>query len=266
VSLASWHQPPPSAKPPLQAKAKQMADRQTSPTLQSEGATLELEGPAQAADERVREVSSLASYLQSLAEREKAEIARTLHDELGGLLTAAKMDLSWLQPRVQAPELQERLAQLGSVLDEAMDLKRRLVDDLRPSLLDHFGLPTALRTYVDAVCLKAGLQADIDLADEAQGLPRETAIAVFRIVQEGLSNVIRHGRASHVRLLMTADSGGFALSLCDDGRGFDPNQDPAARATFGLQGMRQRVSSFGGTLVIDSGTGRGTTLRVRVPG
>jgi protein-histidine pros-kinase len=235
-----------------------MPNTQTTPTLESEG-------PAQPADERIREVSGLATYLQSLAEREKAEIARTLHDELGGLLTAAKMDLSWMQSRVQAPELQERLAQLGSVLDEAMDLKRRLVDDLRPSLLDHFGLPTALRTYVDAVCLKAGLRADIGLADEAQGLSRDTAIAVFRIVQEGLSNVIRHGGARHVRLLMTADSGGFALTLSDDGRGFDPTRDLAAHTTFGLKGMRQRVSSFGGTLVIDSGTGRGTTLSVHVP-
>ncbi|HWG30072.1 MAG TPA: sensor histidine kinase [Steroidobacteraceae bacterium] len=236
-----------------------MPDRQTPPP------TAESAGPAQPADERVREVSGLATYLQSLAEREKAEIARTLHDELGGLLTAAKMDLSWLQSRVPAPELQERLAQLGSVLDEAMDLKRRLVDDLRPSLLDHFGLPTALRTYVDAVCLKAGLQVDIDLAEEAQGLPRDTAIAVFRIVQEGLSNIIRHGGARHVRLLMAADSGGFALTLSDDGRGFDPARDPAARATFGLTGMRQRVSSFGGTLVIDSETGRGTLLSVQIP-
>jgi len=235
-----------------------MSDSQTPPTLESEG-------PVQPADERAREVSGLATYLQSLAEREKAEIARTLHDELGGLLTAAKMDLSWLQSRVPAPELQERLAQLGSVLDEAMDLKRRLVDDLRPSLLDHFGLPTALRTYVDAVCLKAGLQVDIALAEEAQGLPRDTAIAVFRIVQEGLSNIVRHGGARHVQLVMTAASGGFALTLSDDGRGFDPTHDLAARATFGLKGMRQRVSSFGGTLVIDSGTGRGTTLRVQVP-
>ena len=235
-----------------------MPDTQTPPTLESAGST-------QLADERMREVSGLASYLQALAEREKAEIARTLHDELGGLLTAAKMDLSWLQSRIQAPELQERLAQLGAVLDEAMDLKRRLVDDLRPSLLDHFGLPTALRTYVDAVCHKAGLQVDIDLADEAQGLPRDTAIAVFRIVQEGLSNIIRHGGATHVRLVMTPAYDGFALTLSDDGCGFDPTGDGAARATFGLKGMRQRVSSFGGTLVIDSGSGHGTTLRVQVP-
>jgi signal transduction histidine kinase len=235
-----------------------MPDRQIHPTLESDGS-------AQPADERIREVSGLATYLQSLAEREKAEIARTLHDELGGLLTAAKMDLSWLQPRVQAPELQERLAQLGSVLDEAMDLKRRLVDDLRPSLLDHFGLPTALRTYVDAVCRKAGLRADIQIADEAQGLPRDTAIAVFRIVQEGLSNVIRHGAASCVRLSIIVDPAGFAVTLSDDGRGFNPTRDLGARAAFGLKGMRQRVSAFGGRLVIDSAMGRGTTLTVQVP-
>ena len=132
-----------------------MPDRPILSTLDSE----------QAVDSPIREASSLASHLQGLAEKEKAEIARTLHDELGGLLTAAKMDLSWLQSRVPAPELQERLAQLGGVLDEAMDLKRRLVDDLRPSLLDHFGLPTALRTFVDAACKKAGLQVHIELAE-----------------------------------------------------------------------------------------------------
>jgi len=236
------------------------------PSTTLEPAALELRAPAQLGDARMQEVSSLATYLQALAEREKAEIARTLHDELGGLLTAAKMDLSWLQSRVQGPELQERLAQLGGVLDEAMDLKRRLVDDLRPSLLDHFGLPTALRTYVVAVCIKTGLEAEVELADEAQALPRDTAIAVFRIVQEGLSNIIRHGDAKHVRLVMCADRAGYELTLSDDGRGFDPNgDDVAARKTFGLMGMRQRVSSFGGSLVIDSGAGRGTTLRVRVP-
>ena len=223
------------------------------------------QAPTQLTDERMRAASSLATYLQALAEREKAEIARTLHDELGGLLTAAKMDLSWLQSRVHAPELQERLAQLGSVLDEAMDLKRRLVDDLRPSLLDHFGLPTALRTYVVAVCSKAGLEADVELAEDARGLSRETAIAVFRVVEEGLNNIIRHGGARHVRLLMCVDSDGYALTLSDDGRGFDPSTDPVERKTFGLMGMRQRVSSFGGSLVIDSGAGRGTTLRVQVP-
>ena len=248
-----------------------MPDRPASSMLEAPSTTveaaaaLELRAPAQLGDERVREASSLAAHLQALAEREKAEIARTLHDDLGGLLTAAKMDLSWLQSRVQAPELQERLAQLGGVLDEAMDLKRRLVDDLRPSLLDHFGLPTALRTYVVAVCVQTGLAVDVELAEEAQALPRDIAIAVFRIVQEGLSNTIRHGGAKHVRLVMRADRDRYELTLSDDGRGFDPNSEVATRKTFGLMGMRQRVSSFGGSLVIDSGAGRGTTLCVQVP-
>ena len=232
-----------------------MPDRPILSTLDSE----------QTVDSPIREASSpssLASHLQGLAEKEKAEIARTLHDELGGLLTAAKMDLSWLQSRVPAPELQERLAQLGGVLDEAMDLKRRLVDDLRPSLLDHFGLPTALRTFVDAACKKAGLQVHIELADDAQTLPRDTAIAVFRIVQEGLANTIRHGGATHVRLTMTAGPQVFTLILSDDGCGFEP---AATHQTFGLMGMRQRVSTFGGSLLIESAAGLGTKLSVEVP-
>jgi len=108
-------------------------------------------------EDRTQELSALSNHLQALSEREKSELARKLHDELGGLLTAAKMDVSWLQARLEGAAIQERLGQLGSVLDEAMDLKRRVVEELRPSLLDHFGLPTALRAYVESTCAKAGL-------------------------------------------------------------------------------------------------------------
>lgn len=222
--------------------------------------------PEPRADARVREISGLATHLQALAEKEKAAIARTLHDELGGLLTAAKMDLSWIQSRAQTPQLQERLAQLGSVLDEAMDLKRRLVDELRPSLLDHFGLPTALRTYVGSVCAKAGLEADISVADEAQDLPRDAAIILFRIVQEGLSNIVRHGAARHVRLALGVSPEGLEVMLSDDGCGFDaqqPQRQPGG--TFGLMAMRQRVHSLGGTVSIESAAGRGTTVRIQLP-
>ena len=144
---------------------------------------------------RTRELSALSTHLQELAEEEKSELARNLHDELGGLLTAAKMDLSWVQSRVTDPALQERLAQLGGVLDEAMDLKRRVVEDLRPSLLDHFGLPTALRAYVDSACAKAGLRAELELPEDAAPMAKDTAIALFRIVQEGVTNIIRHAGA-----------------------------------------------------------------------
>src|SRR5688572_24053129 len=124
---------------------------------------------------RTGALSELCTHLQELVEREKSELARHLHDELGGLLTAAKMDLSWLQSRVSDPLLQQRLTQLGNVLDEAMDLKRRVVDELRPSLLDHFGLPTALRAHVESACAKAGIPCDVIMADTLEGIPKTTA-------------------------------------------------------------------------------------------
>jgi len=215
-------------------------------------------------DARTRDLSTLSTHLQERSEREKSELARNLHDELGGLLTAAKMDLSWLQSRVPDPTLQERLAQLGAVLDEAMDLKRRVVEDLRPSLLDHFGLPTALRAYVESACSKAGLRADISLPESGAPMPRDTAIALFRIVQEGLTNIIRHAGARSVTLRFTVDGECCQLLLRDDGRGFDAS-DPGFRRSHGITGMRQRVRALGGQFEIESTLSAGTTLRVSVP-
>ncbi len=213
---------------------------------------------------RTRELSALSSHLQGLAEKEKSELARTLHDELGGLLTAAKMDLSWLQSRVDTPAYQERLSQLGSVLDEAMGLKRRVVEELRPSLLDHFGLATALRAYVDSACAKAGVVTDIRLPDEGEPIPKDIAITLFRIVQEGLSNILRHAGAKHVSLELTDGSGEYAFTLRDDGCGFDPNNTRDGWP-HGIMGMQQRVRALGGQFSLESTPGRGTTLRVTVP-
>jgi len=216
-------------------------------------------------ESRTLELSALSSHLQSLAEKEKSELARTLHDELGGLLTAAKMDLSWLQSRVEKPEHQERLAQLGSVLDEAMGLKRRVVEELRPSLLDHFGLATALRAYVDAACSKAQIQADIHLPDDgAAAIPKDIAIALFRIVQEGLNNIIRHAEARHVVLDLVADKEEYAFTLHDDGHGFNPKVNRQSWP-HGIMGMQHRVRALGGRFALESAPGKGTTLRVAVP-
>jgi signal transduction histidine kinase len=213
---------------------------------------------------RTLELSALSIHLQDLSEKEKSELARNLHDELGGLLTAAKMDLSWLQSRVPDPALQDRLAQLGTVLDEAMDLKRRVVEDLRPSLLDHFGLPTALRAYVESACAKGGLRAQIALPEDGEAMPKESAIALFRIVQEGVTNIIRHAEARSMSLRFTMGGDAWRFTLSDDGRGFDA-ADPRFRWSHGITGMRQRVRALGGHFEIESTPGAGTTLRVSVP-
>jgi signal transduction histidine kinase len=213
---------------------------------------------------RTRELSELSTHLQQFAEKEKSELARHLHDELGGLLTAAKMDLSWLQSRLTQAPYGERLTQLGSVLDDAMSLKRRVVEDLRPSLLDHFGLPTALRAHVEHVCSKAGLDCDVTMSDEAESIPKELAIALFRVIQEGLGNVVQHAHAKQVRLALSADTQRYLLMLTDDGCGMKMN-DSTFRWSHGLSGMRHRVEALGGTFTIESSPAEGTTLRVEIP-
>jgi signal transduction histidine kinase len=215
-------------------------------------------------EDRAQELSALSHHLQSLSEREKWELARKLHDELGGLLTAAKMDLSWLQSRLEGATIQERLSQLGGVLDEAMELKRRVVEELRPSLLDHFGLPTALRAYVESTCAKQSLTVQTRLEHACESMAKDTAIALFRVVQEGLSNIIRHAHAKTVTLQMSGDDGQCILTLSDDGRGFDA-RSPEFRWSHGLMGMRQRVEGLEGSLAIHSRVGVGTTLRIEVP-
>jgi signal transduction histidine kinase len=216
------------------------------------------------APDRAQELAALSHHLQSLSEREKWELARKLHDELGGLLTAAKMDLSWLQSRLEGAAIQERLSQLGGVLDEAMDLKRRVVEDLRPSLLDHFGLPTAVRAYVESTCAKEGLTVQVNFEHSCESMSKDTAIAMFRVVQEGLSNIIRHAHAKTVKLEMRGDERHCVLLLTDDGRGFDA-ESPEFRWSHGLMGMRQRVEGLTGHLDIQSRVGLGTTLSVEVP-
>jgi signal transduction histidine kinase len=215
-------------------------------------------------DLRTRELSELSTHLQELAEKEKSELARHLHDELGGLLTAAKMDLSWMQSRMTEVPYGARLTQLGTVLDEAMDLKRRVVEQLRPSLLDHFGLPTALRAHVETVCTKASLQYEVMMSEDAETIPKEAAIALFRVIQEGLTNVVRHANARQVRLALTSDEKRFLILLIDDGSGMKVNDAPF-RWSHGLAGMRQRVQALGGQFAIESSPSEGTTLRIEVP-
>jgi signal transduction histidine kinase len=216
------------------------------------------------AEDRAQQLAALSHHLQSLSEREKWELARKLHDELGGLLTAAKMDLSWLQSRLEGAAIQERLSQLGGVLDEAMDLKRQVVEELRPSLLDHFGLPTAVRAYVESTCAKEGLTVQVNFEHSCESMSKDTAIALFRVMQEGLSNIIRHAHAKTVKLELRGDERHCTLTLTDDGRGFDA-QSPEFRWSHGLMGMRQRAEGLAGRLDIQSRVGVGTTLSVEVP-
>jgi signal transduction histidine kinase len=130
--------------------------------------------------------------------------------------------------------------------------------------LDHFGLSTALRAYVDDACSKARIQADIRLPDDGAAVPKDIAIALFRIVQEGLNNIIRHAGATNVVLDLVADGNEYAFTLHDDGCGFNPEINRESWP-HGIMGMQHRVRALGGRFSLESAPGKGTTLRVAVP-
>jgi signal transduction histidine kinase len=220
--------------------------------------------PEELLQARTRELSELSTHLLNFAEQERSELARDLHDELGGLLTAAKMDLSWLQLRQSEPPDEARLAQLGEVLDQAMSVKRRLVEHLRPSLLDHFGLATALRAHLESSCAQAHLKFDAAVDDGLGPVPKEVAIALFRLVQEGMTNIIRHAAAHCVRLEFGANARNYVLKLSDDGRGFNLT-DGGFRWSHGLTGMRHRIEALHGRFTLLSNPGHGTQIEVEVP-
>jgi protein-histidine pros-kinase len=215
-------------------------------------------------DARSRELFELSTYLQSMQEQEKATLARNLHDELGGLLTAAKMDLAWLQSRSDgaSPEMKNKLQEIGRFLESSMDLKRRVIEDLRPSLLDHFGLVTAVGAYYDETCKKAGLRYRATLDESVDQVPGDVALGIFRVAQEALTNVVRHAKATTVYLELASDRDTYRLTVRDDGVGLD-----AARTvgSHGLAGMQHRVKALQGQVSIGGTPGRGTTVRANFP-
>jgi signal transduction histidine kinase len=220
----------------------------------------------QLVDKRTIELSELTTYLQTVTEQEKAELARDLHDELGGLLTAAKMDLSWLQGRASArePETRPKLDALANLIDEAMSLKRRVVENLRPALLDHFGLPTALQAYFEDTCKNAGLDCKSTIPENFEHVPQELAIALFRVGQESLTNIIRHAGARNVEMTFDMDDRDYRMRITDDGVGIDP-QKLSGALSHGLVGMRHRIDSLGGKFRIGANEPRGTCVEVIVP-
>lgn len=217
--------------------------------------------------ERTADLSALSSHLQQVQEQEKAELARELHDELGGLLVAAKMDVSWLRRQLGTAEegSRARWERVLAALDSGVDLKRRVVEQLRPTLLDNMGLYTALRWQLQESCGRAGLACTDTMPETEPAISSAAAIAIFRIAQEAMTNIIKHARASAVALEVVVDDEALAMTIRDDGIGMASARGRPA-GSHGLLSMRHRVQSLGGSWTIASGPdGRGTEVRVRLP-
>jgi len=209
----------------------------------------------------------LSSSLQKVAEREKAALARELHDELGGLLVATKIDVSWLRKRVddgsEAGKL--RWERILRSMDEGLSLKRRVIESLRPTLLDNVGLVAALSWLADESLRRAGIACEERYPEDVPELSPDARIAVFRVVQECLMNITKHAKARSVLLLVTVDDGRLSVVVRDDGVGIDEGRIETAQS-HGLLGMRHRIESLEGSLSIRSlGPGVGTECRFTLP-
>jgi signal transduction histidine kinase len=213
---------------------------------------------------RTHELASLSAFLQTHYEREKARLARELHDELGGILTPAKMDLSWLEARLSGDaQYRERMSRLSALIDQGIDLKRRIIEELRPSLLDHLGLAAAVQWFVDETCGAAKLESRVTVS-KLERLSPDLEIALYRIVQESVTNAVRHAKATKVELTVERTTSGVRLCVHDNGVGI-ADLERARRQSHGLVGMTHRMRAINGTLDISSRTGEGTRVEAFLP-
>ena len=215
--------------------------------------------------ERTAELSELSNYLQIVREEEKAKLARDIHDELGGILVSAKMDVAWAADKTKGnPLITAKLERAMEMLDNGVDVKRRITEELRPTLLDNLGLAAAIEWQVRDVCDRAALKFEIDVPDDDSSLPPQISIALFRIMQEALTNIVKYAHARKVSVELALEGDGVTLIVCDDGIGLTETATQT-RLSHGILGMQQRVRALGGEFSISGRPGAGTTIEVRIP-
>lgn len=222
------------------------------------------------AERRVRqsrkELRALAARLQSVREAERRRIAQEIHDELGQALTAFKMDLAWLAGRLRPdqPDLMEQVTSMLGRVDETVATVRRIATELRPSVLDNLGVVAAIEWQTSEFEKRTGISVTLDLPPDSLELDDGRATTVFRMVQETLTNVARHSRASKASITLALENGGLVLEVSDNGRGIG-EEESHGTSSLGLVGLRERALACGGTLRIRGVPGQGTTITARIP-
>jgi signal transduction histidine kinase len=245
----------------------------SSRAIYENGLIVGVQGTARDITERKQAQDALQMFSRQLIEAQEEErrrIARELHDQIGQVLTAVKMNLHTVHRVCNGTEEGGHIKDNIEAVDEALRLVRDLSVDLRPPLLDDLGLVTALRWYVDRYAKRTGIVAEviIELDDPNVRFSRELETACFRIAQEALTNVVRHARARDVSVTLRQEDAILILSVKDDGVGFDHEalrkRAPRA-ATLGLLGMQERAHAAGGVVEVHSKISKGTEIRLKLP-
>jgi signal transduction histidine kinase len=213
-------------------------------------------------NERTASLKELASHLQEVRETERGYLARELHDELGSLLTAAKLDVARLKSRLaDSPEVMQRLQHLTDLLNSGIALKRRIIEDLRPSSLSNLGLVASLEILGREFADQSGLQVEMMLEPIETDEGRQ--LTIYRMVQESLTNIGKYAKATEATVVMKAYQNHAIVEVSDNGEGFDPQR--ISTSTHGLAGMRHRVETAQGKLTVVSASGKGTKLTAMLP-
>lgn len=220
----------------------------------------------QTGQERLR---SLTRRLHVAQEEERKRLAREVHDVVGQSLTALRMDVSWLEDNIPdnaPPSFAERVVDASVLVDRTIEVVRRISQDLRPGVLDHFGLTAAMEWQAEQFQKRSGIFCRFrdDAGLQFDRLDSELSTALFRILQEALTNVARHAEAKHVDVVLSRGDDALRLAVQDDGRGFDPKA-ARDRPSLGLLSMEERVIPWRGSVDVESAPGRGTSLVVCVP-
>ena len=221
----------------------------------------------------VESLRALTAKLETVREEERTRISRELHDDVGQALTGVRMDLDRLGERVERAGLPEdqrapinaKLVSACKLVDSALDTARRVSRQLRPSVLDVLGLRAAIEWQLEELRTRTGLSAEIIADADVPSLPEPVTVALFRIVQESLTNVMRHAQASAVTVRLGVEGDQVVIEVMDNGRGFDAGASAGATFALGLLGMRERAAAVGGTCEIVAQPGEGTIVRAAVP-
>ncbi|WP_348027599.1 CHASE3 domain-containing protein [Rhodoferax sp.] len=213
--------------------------------------------------ERTAQLTQLAQHLQTAREDERNRLARNLHDDLGSLLTSAKLDAARIKSRLAAtaPEALDLLAHLVSTLNSGIALGRRIIEDLRPSALSNLGLVSALEILAREFADSTEVQVHTNLAPVELNAAAE--LMVYRLVQEAITNITKYAKAKQVWIELGTHNGEVEVSVRDDGVGFSTSAKPLS--AYGLVGMRFRVEAEGGVLSLASAPGQGTLIRAKLP-
>lgn len=222
------------------------------------------------AEEAIRKseehLRSLTAYIQKVTEIERTNIAREIHDELGQALTVLKIDLSWLRKRLpqDLAAVVQKIDEMSKIIDKTIISVKKISTDLRPGLLDDLGLSAAIEWQAEEFEKRTGIRCSVTIHPEEITFDKDRNTALFRILQETLTNIARHAEATEANINLRLEDGLIELQVKDNGRGIR-EEEQIGPQSFGLMGMRERAIMFGGNAVIQGTPDGGTIVTVKIP-